>query len=220
MPKAAIFDVDGTLVDSVDLHALAWHEAMAKFGHEVGFKQARSQIGKGGDKLIPHFLSAEAQQDHGKELEEWRGKRFKSAYLPLVRPFSAVPDLLRRVRNAGLRIAVASSAKKDELGKYLDVAGITDLVDVTTSSDDVEESKPAPDIFEVALKKLGTAANDAIAIGDTPYDAEAAGKAGITTIGVLSGGFTEVSLRQAGCVQVYPAPATLLACFEDSLLAR
>ena len=138
----------------------------------------------------------------------------------LVRPFSAVPDLLRRVRNAGLRIAVASSAKKDELGKYLDVAGIADLVDVTTSSDDVEESKPAPDIFEVALKKLGAAANDAIAIGDTPYDAEAAGKAGITTIGVLSGGFTEVSLRQAGCIQVYPAPATLLACFEDSLLAR
>lgn len=220
MPKAAIFDVDGTLLDSVDLHALAWHEAMVKFGHDVGFEQARSQIGKGGDKLIPHFLSAEAQQDHGRELKEWRGKRFKSAYLPLVRPFSAVPDLLRRVRDAGLRIAVASSAKKDELDKYLATAGIADLVDVTTSSDDVEESKPSPDIFEVALKKLDTAAGDAIAIGDTPYDAEAAGKAGIPTIGVLSGGFTEVSLRQAGCVQVYAGPAALLACFGDTLLAR
>lgn len=220
MPKAAIFDVDGTLLDSVDLHALAWHEAMVKFGHAVSFEQARSQIGKGGDKLIPHFLPADAQREHGKELQEWRGKRFKSEYLPLVRPFSAVPDLLRRVRDAGSRIAVASSAKKDELETYLDIAGIADLVDVTTSSDDVEESKPAPDIFEVALKKLGVGGGYAVAIGDTPYDAEAAGKAGIATIGVLSGGFTESSLRQAGCAQVYPGPAALLACFGDSLLAE
>lgn len=220
MPKAAIFDVDGTLLDSVDLHALAWHEAMVKFGHDVSFEQARSQIGKGGDKLIPHFLTTDAQRDHGSEMEKWRGKRFKNEYLPLVRPFSAVPDLLRRVHDAGLRIAVASSAKKDELEKYLDIAGIADLVDVTTSSDDVKESKPAPDIFEVALGKLGIGGGDAVAIGDTPYDAEAAGKAGIRTIGVLCGGFTEASLRQAGCVEVRPGPATLLACFADSALAK
>src|ERR1700754_741392 len=129
MPKAAIFDLDGTLLDSVDLHALAWHEAMAKFGHDVSFEQARGQIGKGGDKLLPVFLSDDEQQDHGKEMEEWRGKRFKSEYLPLVRPFSAVPDLLRRVRDAGIRVAVASSAKKAELGKYLDIAHIADLVE-------------------------------------------------------------------------------------------
>jgi phosphoglycolate phosphatase-like HAD superfamily hydrolase len=220
LPKAAIFDIDGTLLDSVDLHALAWHEAMAKFGHDVGFEQARGQIGKGGDKLIPHFLSKDAQRDHGKEMEEWRGNRFRSKYLPLVRPFSAVPDLLRRVRNAGARIAVASSAKKDELSKYLEIAGIGDLVEVTTSSDDVEESKPAPDIFEAVLKKLGVEGHDAVAIGDTPYDAEAASKAKIAIVGVLCGGFTESSLRQAGCVQVYPGPAALLACFGDSLLAR
>src|SRR6187397_235805 len=103
MPRAAIFDVEGTLLDSVDLHALAWHEAMVKFGHYVSFEQARSQIGKGGDKLIPHFLSAEEQRDHGKEMEKWRGNRFRTAYLPLVRPFAAVPDLLRRVRDTGLR---------------------------------------------------------------------------------------------------------------------
>jgi HAD superfamily hydrolase (TIGR01509 family) len=220
LPKAAIFDVDGTLLDSVDLHALAWHEAMEKFGHDVSFEQARGQIGKGGDKLIPHFLTAEAQRDHGKEMEEWRGKRFKTEYLPLVRPFSAVPDLLQRVRDAGLRIAVASSAKKDELENYLDIAGIADLIDVTTSSDDVEESKPAPDIFEAALKKLNMGGGDAVAIGDTPYDSEAAGKAGIQTVGVLCGGFTEVSLRKARCVQVYPGPAAMLACFGDTLLAK
>jgi len=116
---------------------------MVKFGHAVSFEQARSQIGKGGDKLIPEFLSTEEQKDHGKELEEWRGKRFKAEYLPLVRPFSAVPDLLRRVRDVGLRVAIGSSAKKDELDNYLDIARITELVDVKTSSEDARKSKPA-----------------------------------------------------------------------------
>jgi HAD superfamily hydrolase (TIGR01549 family) len=193
---------------------------MVEFGHDVSFEQARSQIGKGGDKLIPVFLSADEQRDHGKELEEWRGNRFKKTYLPLVRPFSAVPDLLRRGRDAGLRIAIASSAKKDELDKYLDIAGITDLVDLATASDDAEESKPAPDIFEIVLKKLNIEGIDAVAIGDTPYDATAARKTKIATIGVLCGGFTESSLRQAGCVEIYPGPAALFARFADSLLAR
>jgi phosphoglycolate phosphatase-like HAD superfamily hydrolase len=135
--------------------------------------------------------------------------------------FSTKPDQNRRVLvDVGLRIAVASSAKKDELEKYLDIAGIGDLVDVTTSSDNVEKSKPAPDIFEAVLKKLGVGGRDAVAICDTPYDAEAAGKAGIRTVGVLCGGFTEDSLRQAGCVQVYPGPAALVACFGDTLLAK
>jgi HAD superfamily hydrolase (TIGR01549 family) len=220
LPKAAIFDLDGTLLDSVDLHAIAWQEAMIEFGHDVSFEQARSQIGKGGDKLIPVFLSTDEQRDHGKALEEWRGNRFKTEYMPLVRPFSAVPDLLRRVRAAGLQIAVASSAKKDEVDKYLDIARIADLVDLTTCSDDVKESKPAPDIFEIVLKKLNIVGADAVAIGDTPYDAEAAGKAEIATIGVLCGGFTESSLRQAGCVEIYAGPATLFARFADSLFAR
>src|SRR6201985_3015144 len=185
MTKAAIFDLDGTLLDSVDLHALAWHEAMLKFGHDVSFEDARSQIGKGGDKLIPVFLTADEQRDHGKELEEWRGKRFGAEYLPLGRPFSAVPDLLRRVRDAGLKVAIASSAKEDELVEYLEIARIPDLVDLTTSSDDVEQSKPAPDIFEVVLKKLGIQGANAVAIGDTPYDASAAGEGGIRATEVL-----------------------------------
>jgi phosphoglycolate phosphatase-like HAD superfamily hydrolase len=220
LPKAAIFDLDGTLLDSVDLHALAWHEAMMKFGHDVTFNQARGQIGKGGDKLIPVFLSPTSR---GTTARNWRNGAANVSGASICRssaPFSAVPDLLRRVQDAGVRVAVASSAKKDEVGKYLDIARIADLVDVTTSSDDVEESKPAPDIFEVVLKKLKIEGTDAVAIGDTPYDAEAAGKAKVATIGVLCGGFTEKSLRQAGCVEVYPGPATLLACFGNSLLAK
>jgi phosphoglycolate phosphatase-like HAD superfamily hydrolase len=100
MPQAAIFDIDGTLVDSVDLHASAWQEALVKFGHDVAFEQVRRQIGKGGDQLIPVFLSDAEQKDHGHEMEEWRGNLFRAKYLPLVRPFSAVPELLRRTRAA------------------------------------------------------------------------------------------------------------------------
>lgn len=220
MLKAAIFDMDGTLLDSVDLHALAWQEALSEFGHPASYEQVRSQIGKGGDKLIPVFLSKDEQRDHGKELEEWRGRRFKTKYLPLVRPFSAVPDLLRRVRDAGVKVAIASSAKKDELAEYLNIARIADLVEVTTSSDDVEQSKPAPDVFQVVLEKFKIEGSDAVAVGDTPYDAKAAGKARIVTIGVLCGGFPEISLKQAGCKEIYQGPAGLLARFGDTLLAR
>lgn len=219
MPNAAIFDVDGTLIDSVDFHASAWLETFEHFGHPATFEQCRSQIGKGGDQLIPMFLSEAEQRDHGTEMEKWRGRLFKSKYLPLVRPFSAVPELLRRVHAAGLKVAVASSAKSGELDTYLEIAGIRDLVDVAVSSDDAERSKPAPDIFQAALKKLNMHGSRAVAVGDTPYDAQAAAGAGIAAIGMLCGGFAEAELRQAGCVAVYAGPATLLACFRNSPLA-
>lgn len=183
------------------------------------FEQARSQIGKGGDQFIPVFLTEAEQRDHGAEMEEWRSQLFRSEYLPLVRPFSGVPELLRCVRQAGLRVAVASSAKKRELDIYLEIAGVTALIDIVTSSEDAEQSKPAPDIFQVALKQLGIEGSKAVAVGDTPYDAEAAGKAGIATIGLLCGGFTEAALRKGGCIAVYPGPAGLLACFGASPLA-
>lgn len=220
MPEAAIFDMDGTLVDSVDLHARAWQEAFEKFGHDVTFEQARSQIGKGGDQLIPVFLSEDEQDDYGQEMEEWRGKLFKSKFLPLVRPFSAVPELLREVRQAGIKVAVASSAKASELDTYLEIARISELVDIKTCSEDAEQSKPAPDIFQVALAKLDVDGANAVAIGDTPYDAQAAGKAGIVTIGMLCGGFTEADLRRGGCVSIYPGPGALLACFAASPLGN
>jgi phosphoglycolate phosphatase-like HAD superfamily hydrolase len=219
MPQAIIFDMDGTLVDSVDLHALAWERAFVEFGHQVTFEQARGQIGKGGDQLLPVFLSDAQQADHGEALEAWRGDLFKSAYLPMLRPFSAVPDLMKRIRDAGIRIAIASSAKQKELDVYLEIAGIKDWVDEVVSSEDAEQSKPAPDIFSAALKKLKLAPDAVIAIGDTPYDAQAATKAGIRAVGVLCGGFTEASLREGGCMAVYPGPASLLACFDGSPLA-
>lgn len=220
MPKAALFDIDGTLVDSVDLHASAWQEALAKFGHPVAWEEVRSQIGKGGDQLVPVFLSEAQQKQYGEALKEWRGELFRSKYLPMVRPFSAVPELFHRVRDAGLRLAVASSANASELDRYLEIAGVEALVDGTVCADDAEQSKPEPDIFEVAVRKLGVAPVEAVAIGDTPYDAVAAGRAGVACIGFLCGGFTEADLRAAGCVAVYPGPGALLACFGASPLAR
>ncbi|WP_235024859.1 HAD family hydrolase [Caballeronia arvi] len=217
MLRAAIFDVDGTLVDSVDLHALAWCEAFAHFGHDVSFEEVRSQIGKGGDKLLPVFLSEAELREQGEQLETWRSQHFKANYLTMVRPFSAVPDVLRKLRDQGTRIAVGSSAKKDELKMYLDIAGIADLLDVTVSSEDVDRSKPDPDVFETALHKLCVEPLEAIVVGDSPYDAQAAKGAGLQTIGLLSGGFSEESLRNAGCIAVYPGPAALLAKFDPSL---
>jgi beta-phosphoglucomutase-like phosphatase (HAD superfamily) len=127
--------------------------------------------------------------------------------------------MLRHARNLALRITIGSSAKSDELETYFDIARIADLVDVKASSEDAEESKPAADIFETVLKRLGVDGSDVVAIGDSPYDAEAAVKANITPVGVLCGGFTEASLRQAGCVDVYPGPATLFAQFKQTILA-
>jgi HAD superfamily hydrolase (TIGR01509 family) len=221
MPKAVIFDVDGTLVDSVDLHARAWVDAFRDFGHEVGFEEVRGQIGKGGDQLMPVFLSEEEIEEKGEALEKHRGQVMKERYLPQITAFPQVRELFERLLADGKRIALASSAKEDELAKYKKVAQIEDLIDAETSSDDAEKSKPHPDIFEAAMKRLGDVRpEDVVVVGDTPYDAEAAGKAGLRTIGVLCGGFPEQSLREAGCIAIYKDPADLLAQYDRSALAE
>jgi HAD superfamily hydrolase (TIGR01549 family) len=218
--KAVIFDVDGTLVDSVDLHARAWQEALAHFGKHFDFERVRYQIGKGGDQLMPVFLTQAELDEFGDELEEYRGQLFKREYLSRVKAFPKVRELFERVKHEGLQIALASSAKADELKTYKKLANIEDLVEEETSSDDAEKSKPHPDIFEAALSRLDdTRPSEAIVVGDTPYDAEAAGKAGLQTIGLLSGGFPEADLRAAGCATIYRDPADLLANYDTSPLA-
>lgn len=219
--KAVIFDIDGTLIDSVDLHARAWQETFKKFGREIEYERVRHQIGKGGDQLMPVFFSEEELGRFGEEMEEYRGDLFKREYLPRVRAFPAVRELFERVRREGLRVVLASSAKEDEVKVYKKIANITDLVEEETSADDAERSKPHPDIFVAALKSLGDVrADEAIVVGDTPYDAEAAGKAGLRTVGVLCGGFSAEELRAAGCSDLYRDPADILARYEETPLAR
>ena len=218
--RAVIFDIDGTLLDSVDLHAQAWVEAFAHFGVETDAAKVRSQIGKGGDELMPVFLPPERIEREGKEIESYRSDLFKRKYLPEVRPFPAVRPLFERIRAADLKIALASSGKGPEVERYQEILGIADLVDVVTSSDDADRSKPHPDIFEAAAQKLeGFGKDEMIVIGDTPDDAQAASKAGLRTIGVLCGGFPEADLSGAGCVAIYRDPQDLLDGFDRSLLA-
>ncbi len=220
MFKAVIFDIDGTLIDSVDLHARAWREAFAKFGKKIDFDAVRSQIGKGGDQLLPVFLSKQEQEKFGPDLEKYRGELWKKKYMSQVKPFPRVRELVQRVKNDGMRVALASSANKDEVGFYKRVAHIEDLVEEETSADDAERTKPHPDIFEAALARLKNVdAREAVTIGDSPYDAIAAGKLNMTSIGVLSGGFPEDDLWKAGYGEIYKDCADLLQRYDESLLA-
>jgi phosphoglycolate phosphatase-like HAD superfamily hydrolase len=154
MIRAVIFDIDGTLIDSVDLHAEAWRDALRHFGYDLPFDRVRAQIGKGGDQLMAALLPEEVRR-RGEEIERYRLDLFKREYLPRVRAFPSVRELFQRIKADGLRIALASSAKEEELERYKQIAGIDDLLEAETSSDDAEKSKPHPDIFEAALARLG-----------------------------------------------------------------
>ncbi len=215
--RAAIFDIDGTLLDSVDLHAESWREVFENHGRAVSLELIRAQIGKGGDTLLPIFFAKEEVERFGKEMETERSTLFKEKMLVNARPFPGVRPLLERLRADGFKIALASSAKQDELEKYAEILGIQDLVEVGTSSDDTAKSKPHPDIFQAALAKLpGISADEALAVGDTPYDVEAAAKIALRAIGMLCGGFAEDDFRRAGALALYADPADLLARYEDS----
>ena len=221
MIKAVIFDIDGTLVDSADLHAHAWQEAFAKFGCDIAYETLRSQIGKGGDQLLPEFLSAKEQEEYGKDLEKYRGELFKKKYMSQVKPFPRVRELLLRVKEDGKQIALASSAKGDEIAIYKRIANIEDLVEEQTSADDAKRSKPHPDIFEAALARLHDVdAEEAVTVGDSPYDAIAATKIRMACLGVLSGGFPKADLLAAGCSEIYRDCGDLLDRYDQSLLAE
>ncbi len=221
MIKAVIFDIDGTLVDSVDLHARAWQETFRHYGKEIPYEEVRHQIGKGGDQLMPVFFSKKELDEKGSEMEEYRGELYKRDYLSQVRAFPRVRELFQKIKDDRLRLALASSAKEDELETYKKIANIEDLVEEETSADDADKSKPHPDIFEAVLERLGDIkASEAIVVGDTPYDAEAAGKINLRTIGVLCGGFPEAELKMAGCIQIYKDPADLVARYEETIIAK
>lgn len=216
MIKAVIFDVDGTLIDSVDHHARAWCDAFADYGYEIPFEKMRAQIGKGADQLMPVFLDKEEMKTVAPKLEKHRAALFKKKYLPSIRAFPKVRELFETILEEGLQIALASSANGDELSAYKEKAHITDLVETETSKDDAEKSKPHPDIFEAALAELDDVEeSEVLVIGDTPYDAEAAKRAGISIIGVRCGGFPEQNLRDAGCIAIHDDPADLLIHFRE-----
>lgn len=219
MLKGVIFDVDGTLVDSVDAHARSWSAVLAEFGHPVEYAAVRRQIGKGGDQLMREFLTEEEIHRAGQDIERRRKEILLRDEMPGVRGFPGVRELFQRLLADGRRPVLASSAAGDELATYKERAGIADLVDLETSKDEVEESKPQPDIFAVALKKLALPPEQAIVVGDSPWDAMAATRAGLRTIGVRCGGFADEELLEAGCIALFDGPADLLARYAESPLA-
>lgn len=152
--RAALFDIDGTLVDSNDFHAEAWQRTFAHFGCEVPYARVRSQIGKGADNLMPALLAHDFLGANREKLETYRGELFEREYLDRINPFPEVRALFERVRDAGFDIVVASSGKEKEVAHHLELIGTKDLVRSTTSADDAEHSKPSPDIFSAALAKL------------------------------------------------------------------
>ncbi|USI71915.1 HAD family hydrolase [Sphingomonas morindae] len=216
--RALLFDIDGTLIDSNERHVDAWGLAFREAGRPQELDAIRAQIGKGGDQLMPALLPDEPALHT--PIAERQGAIFADLYLPHVRPFPGAAELVRAVAARGRAVVLASSAKRAELDVYLDRLALRDVVTATTSSDEVEASKPAPDIFAAALAAVGVAPEEALAIGDTPYDVEAAARSGVATVALLSGPFDEEALRAAGAIALYADAAALLAGLEESPLLR
>ena len=215
--KAVLLDVDGTLVDSNDAHAQAWLEVFQRNGYPATFERVRDLIGKGGDKLVPEITGLEDGSHEAKRLGKQRSALFARDYLPQLRPFPGAEALLRRLHETGLKLVVASSAKEDELQPLLEVCGALPFVQHRTSSDDAEHSKPDPDIVQVALGKADCSAGDAVMLGDTPYDVQAARRAGVRAIALRSGGHPDSAL--AAALAIYDDVADLLANFDRSVFA-
>ena len=220
MIEAVLFDVDGTLVDSNDLHAAAWREAFSHFGIELPFDDIRQQIGKGGDNLMPTLLAPEQLNAKGQAIEAYRSELFGRDYLPRVAPFPGVRELFEKLFGAGIKIVLATSARQAELDFHRSLIGSEDFIHAATSRDDVDHSKPCPDIFEAALAKVAPLrADQLIVVGDTPWDMKAAGNAGMKALAVRCGGFSETDLREAGATAIYDSPAELSALFPSWLSA-
>jgi phosphoglycolate phosphatase-like HAD superfamily hydrolase len=214
--KAILFDVDGTLVDSNDAHANAWVKAFAEAGIHVEFQKIRCAIGMGGDKLMPAVADIKADSPRGQRISERRSEIFKTEYLPQLRPFRDAGALVSAVQARRLDTVAASSAKRHELEALLKIAGAPSLLGDSASGDDAEQSKPEPDIIHAALEKIDAAAADALMIGDTPYDVEAAARAGVATIAFRCGGWSDSALQ--GAAAIYDGPWELLARLDESLV--
>jgi phosphoglycolate phosphatase-like HAD superfamily hydrolase len=216
--KAVILDVDGTLVDSNDAHARAWIDAFRESGIEVDYERVRRAIGMGADKLLPHVAGISADAPDGVRISARRGEIFTSRYLPGIRPLPQVRALVQRFLDDGYTVVVASSGKEDEVRALLECAGVADLIDSRTSADDAERSKPDPDIVQAAIARSGAAREAIVMLGDTPYDVDAAHRAGIPIVALESGGWRRDDL--VGAIEVYRDPAELYAQHDRSLFAH
>ncbi len=202
---------------SNEAHAAAWAEAFSEFGYTVPLARLRSMIGMGGDKVLAAVHSAlDDESEPGKSIAARRRAIFLERYAPHLQAAPGARELVAQLQSDGLRCVVASSAQASELQTLLRIARVDDLVRDAATSDDAERSKPDPDIVAAALEKAGAAAPESIMLGDTPYDVEAARKAGVPTIALRCGGWDDAGLE--GAAAIYDDPADLLAHLRDSPL--
>jgi len=197
---AALLDVDGTLIDSNYQHALAWFRAFREHGFVLPVWRIHRAIGMGGDQLVPALLGKDVDEKQGDEIRDTRGPIYKEL-MPEVQPLQGAHELIADLKERGLTIVLASSSPAEDLDHYLELLDARDLADAWTTEEDVDATKPAPDLVRAALEKAGT--DSAAMIGDTRWDIEAAGKAGIETVCLMTGGWSEQELRDAGAVAVF-----------------
>jgi HAD superfamily hydrolase (TIGR01549 family) len=208
---AAILDIDGTLVDSNYFHAVAWYRAMREHDHTLPMWRIHRAIGMGGDQMIGALLGDEVEQREGDDIRDTENKRYFDL-IEEVRPLQGSRELIEELKEAGHRIVLASSAKPDEVDHYLDLLDARDLADAWTTSGDVERTKPEPDLVNSALEKVG--GGPAVMVGDSVYDCEAAKNAGVETIAVLTGGFSDSELLKAGARIVFDSIVELRRCLS------
>ena len=216
--KAVLFDIDGTLIDSNDAHAAAWVTAFLEHGITVDPMLVRRCIGMGGDKLMPEVSGIEEASSRGAAIATRRGEIFTREFLPQLKPFEGARALVAAIKERGYAVVAASSASRKDLKALLAVAQVDALMDDATSSDDAEDSKPDPDIVHAALMKVKASPSAAVMIGDTPYDIEAARRAGVQTIAFRCGGWPDVDLK--GAIAIYDGPLDLLNYVDTSPLVE
>jgi HAD superfamily hydrolase (TIGR01509 family) len=207
MPLNAILDVDGTLVDTNYHHALAWHRALHAHGHNVQMWKVHRHIGMGGDQILDALIGEEAAAEQGDAIREAEAEAYREL-IGEVEPLEGARDLIAKLKEEGATVILASSAKEEEVDHYIDLLDARELVDDWTTSADVESTKPDPDLVHAALEKAG---NDerSVMVGDSVWDVKAAKAAGLPTLAVLTGGFSEAELREAGASQVVESIADL-----------
>lgn len=216
MADVAVFDVDGTLVDTNYHHALAWHRAFRQYGLTVPIWRLHRGIGMGGDKFVAHVAGAEVEAAHGDDLREaWTGEFDK--LIPEIQPLEGARELLEEAKGRGFRVVLASSGKAKHIEAFLDLFDGRSVADAWTTSDDADQSKPAPDIIEAALQRVG--GGSGAMIGDSTWDCLAAAKLGLPTIALCTGGFSVSELEEAGAHVVFESLTELIANLDETPLA-
>jgi len=213
--EAALLDVDGTLVDTNYQHAVAWYRAFRRHGIVLPIWRIHRAVGMGGDQLVPALVGEQADAERGDEIREARDSLYQEL-IGEVEPLHGSRELISDLKVRGANVVLASSSPKDELDHYLELLDARDLADAWTTKDDVESTKPEPDLVRAALDKAGT--ENAVMVGDTRWDIEAAARAGVETICVLTGGWSEQELREAGAVAVFESVDELREQLDDTPL--